>query len=142
MAWKSGEEMKLLDGMLKQRSGLNERIQVFDYAPRPFLLSLIRSAKAVVFPSLYEGFGLPVLEAMQLGVPTLCSTEGSLPEVAGHASINVDPYDVAAIARGLRILDQDYEVRRQLALAGAERAKMFDSSSYKARLLGMYDRVL
>jgi glycosyltransferase involved in cell wall biosynthesis len=142
LAWKSGEEMKLLDSMLKQRADLIERIQVFDYAPRPFLLSLIRSAKAVVFPSLYEGFGLPVLEAMQLGVPTLCSTEGSLPEVAGNASLSVDPYDIAAIARGMQILDQDYDVRRQLAVAGTERAKLFDSSSYKARLLSMYDKVV
>lgn len=142
LAWKSGEEMKLLDSMLKQRAGLNERIQVFDYAPRPFLLSLIRSAKAVVFPSLYEGFGLPVLEAMQLGVPTLCSTEGSLPEVAGSASLNVDPYDVGAIARGLQILDQDNQVRRQLALAGADRAKLFDASTYRAKLLEMYDKVV
>ncbi|MBC8739238.1 glycosyltransferase [Paraburkholderia sp. UCT31] len=142
LAWKSDEEMKLLNSMLKQRSGLNQRIQVFDYAPRPFLLSLIRSAKAVVFPSLYEGFGLPVLEAMQLGVPTLCSTEGSLPEVAGNASLNVDPYDVAAIARGLQILDQDCEVCRQLVLAGTERAKMFDAGNYKTRLRNMYEKVV
>ncbi|MFM0649271.1 glycosyltransferase family 1 protein [Paraburkholderia bryophila] len=142
MAWKSGEEMKLLDSMLKQRAGLSERIQVFDYAPRPFLLSLIRAAKAVVFPSLYEGFGLPILEAMQLGVPTLCSTEGSLPEVAGNASVYVDPYDVAAIARGLKILDQDHEVRRQLTLAGAERAMIFDAQSYRTRLMNMYEKVM
>lgn len=137
-AWKSGEEMKLLDSIVKQRRDLKERIQVFDYAPRPFLLSLIRSAKAVVFPSLYEGFGLPALEAMQLGTPTLCSSEGALPEIVGDASLSVNPYDVKSIAAGLRILDEDEGVRRALVAAGLERAKLFAPAAYRGRLLRMY----
>jgi glycosyltransferase involved in cell wall biosynthesis len=137
-AWKSGEEMKLLDSIVKQRRDLKERIQIFDYAPRPFLLSLIRSAKAVVFPSLYEGFGLPALEAMQLGTPTLCSSEGALPEIVGDASLSVNPYDVKSIAAGLRILDEDEGVRRALVAAGFERAKLFGPAAYRGRLLRMY----
>lgn len=138
LAWKSDEEMKLFTSMLKQRPELGSQILVFDYAPRPFLISLIRSAKAVVFPSLYEGFGLPILEAMQLGTPTMSSTEGSLPEIAGGASLSVDPYDVSSIARGLRILDSDQDVRAELTAAGLLRAKAFDSDNYMTRLKYMY----
>jgi glycosyltransferase involved in cell wall biosynthesis len=139
-AWKSDEEMKLLGSILKQRRNLRNRVQIFDYAPRPFLISLIRAAKAVVFPSLYEGFGLPVLEAMQLGTPTLCSSEGALPEIVGDASLSVDPYDVKSIAAGLRTLDDDGDVRRGLVAAGFERAKLFGSAAYQGRLLNMYQR--
>lgn len=141
LAWKSDEEMKLFNSMLKSRNGLHERVRIFDYAPRVFLESLIRSAKAVVFPSLYEGFGLPVLEAMQLGTPTLTSNEGSLPEIAGEASISVDPYDVSAIARGLKALDQDADLRSTLTIAGIERAKLFSPGSYQVRLREMYESV-
>ncbi|MEY1592280.1 glycosyltransferase family 4 protein [Burkholderia sp. Bmkn7] len=141
LAWKSAEEMKLIDSLLKMRPELGRRIRVFDYAPRQFLVSLVRSAKAVVFPSLYEGFGLPVLEAMQLGTPTLSSTEGSLPEVAGDATLSVDPYDVAAIARGLTQLDCDDALRARLAAAGIERATQFNMSIYQTRLRELYQRV-
>ncbi|MEZ2311109.1 glycosyltransferase family 4 protein [Paraburkholderia sp. RCC_158] len=142
LAWKADEEMKLVNAMLKQRPELRRRIRLFDYTSRPFLISLIRAAKAVVFPSLYEGFGLPILEAMQLGTPTLCSSGGSLPEIAGDASVCVDPYDVGDIARGLRILDQDEQLRKHLALAGVERAKVFSADAYKTRLLQMYGRII
>ena len=142
LAWKADEEMKLINAMLKQRPDLKSRIHVFDYTPRSFLISLIRVAKAVVFPSLYEGFGLPILEAMQLGTPTLCSTGGSLPEIAGEASVIVDPYNVNSIAHGLRQLDQDTELRTQLTARGIARAQMFDSTAYIDRLQTMYNRVL
>lgn len=142
LAWKSGEEMKLLDNLSKQRSGMHERIQLFDYVPRASLVSLIRASKAVVFPSLYEGFGLPVLEAMKLGVPTLCSREGSLPEVAGDAGLVVDPYDVSAIAKGLRTLDQDADLRKRLVSAGSEQSRCFSSEVYQQRLQDMYTSVL
>lgn len=141
LAWKSAEEMKLVESLLKMRPELTGRIRVFDYAPRPFLVSLVRSAKAVVFPSLYEGFGLPVLEAMQLGTPTLSSTEGSLPEIAGDATLSVDPYDVAAIARGLIQLDRDSDLRSRLSAAGIERAGRFNMTIYQARLNELYQRV-
>jgi glycosyltransferase involved in cell wall biosynthesis len=141
LAWKSDEEMRLVNEMLKGRPELRRRISVFDYVPRAFLISLIRAAKAVVFPSLYEGFGLPVLEAMQLGTPTLCSNGGALPEIAADASLCVDPYDVAGIARGLIALDQDSDLRRQLSEKGIERARFFDPDIYKVRLNEMYSRV-
>jgi glycosyltransferase involved in cell wall biosynthesis len=140
LAWKSDEEMKLYRAMVKDRRDdpVSERIKIFDYAPRPFLMSLIRCAKAVVFPSLYEGFGLPLLEAMQMGVATMSSTGGSLPEIAGNSSLLVDPYDTSSIAEGFRILDSDSDFRKKLSAFGLERAKNFDSTKYKERLLEIY----
>ena len=71
-----------------------KRVIQLDYLPRRLLMKLVASARAVLFPSLYEGFGLPVLEAMLLGAPVVTSTMGSLPEVAGDAALLADPYDV------------------------------------------------
>lgn len=141
-AWKSDDEMRLYDSIEKRNSGEKSKIHIFDYAPRPFLISLIRAAKAVVFPSLYEGFGLPVLEAMQLGTPTLCSNGGSLPEIAGSASICVDPYDTSDIRRGLEMLDADESLRSRFSVEGIERAKIFGAESYRKKLQSLYDEVL
>ncbi|KWC77574.1 glycosyltransferase family 4 protein [Burkholderia cepacia] len=137
-AWKSREEMKLFHSLVKSDSEAARNIKMFDYAPRSFLTSLIRCSKAVVFPSLYEGFGLPVLEAMQLGVPTLTSSEGSLPEISGGASLTVDPYDISSIAKGLFRLDQDAAIRSELGSAGLIQAKTFSSEIYRTRLASMY----
>ena len=138
LAWQSEDEMKLYTSLLKQDPTLKSRIQLIGYAPYSLLISLIRGAKAIAFPSLYEGFGLPVLEAMQLGVPTLCSGESSLPEIAGNASRFVDPYDVASIARGLRDLDEDPDLRAELSARGKEQAKKFDALNYRRALESLY----
>lgn len=136
--WQSEDELRLLSS--SRSTGVQKVIQL-ERLPRPLLLRLIRSARAVVFPSLYEGFGLPVLEAMQLGAPVLTSMTSSLPEVVGEAGILVDPYDVAAIAAGLRALDSDESLRRRLSAAGLEQAQRFSQSAYLNRLEAMYDRV-
>ena len=106
------------------------------------LFTLVRGAKAVAFPSLYEGFGLPALEAMMLGTPVLTSNTSSLPEVVGDAALKVDPYDVRAIAGGLRALDDDAQLRARLSLAGGEQARLFTMDRYQERLAAMYDKVL
>jgi len=138
MAWKSDEEMKLYNSLTSQDPRLKRRIKVLGYLPHPFLISLIRSAKAVVFPSLYEGFGLPVLEAMELGIPTLCSREGSLREVAGDATVLVDAYEVGSIARGLESLDKNDELRHELITAGKQQAAKFSKRIYQERLSELY----
>ena len=97
-------------------------------------MRLVRGAKAVAFPSLYEGFGLPVLEAMQLGVPVLTSNTSSLVQVAGNASVMVDPYDIRAIAGGLAALDSDADLRSRIAQAGGKQAGMFSTRLYTQRL--------
>lgn len=138
MAWKSDEEMKLYNSLISQDPRLKRRIKILGYLPHPFLVSLIRSAKAVVFPSLYEGFGLPVLEAMELGTPTLCSREGSLTEVAGDASVFVDAYEVGSIASGLESLERNDELRHKLVTAGKHQAAKFSKRIYQERLSELY----
>jgi len=101
-------------------------------------VSLIRGARATLFPSLYEGFGLPVLESMLLGTPVLTSTEGSLPEVAGDAALLVDPYDVDAIRQGILTLDADEDLRSELSARGREQAEKFSPERYQARLEEAY----
>jgi glycosyltransferase involved in cell wall biosynthesis len=134
--WSSGAQLRLLD------DGAGGRVRRLGYLPRELLLQLVRGARAVVFPSLYEGFGLPVLEAMALGAPVLTSTAASLPELAGEAALLADPYDVAAIREGLARLDGDPELRRRLADAGPRRAQLFSAERYQARLRRLYDVAL
>jgi glycosyltransferase involved in cell wall biosynthesis len=88
----------------------------------PFLLS---GATAFLFPSLYEGFGMPPLEAMACGTPVLSSNTSALPEVVGDAGILVDPYDIDAIANGIRCLSEDKQLRGLLSDRGLERVKQF-----------------
>ncbi len=84
-----------------------------------------RGAVAFIFPSLYEGFGLPPLEAMACGTPVLTSNVTSLPEVVGDAARMVDPYDVDAIAEGIQRLIGDDNLRKELSQKGLARAKLF-----------------
>jgi glycosyltransferase involved in cell wall biosynthesis len=105
------------------------------------LISLIRGAKAVLFPSLYEGFGLPALEAMSLGTPVLASNTASMPEVVGEAALKVDPYDTRALVEGIRALDNDADLLGRLAEAGPIRAQEFSPERYQARLLKLYSKV-
>lgn len=113
-----------------------------DYLPREMLLRLVRGAKAVMFPSLYEGFGLPALEAIRLGTPVISSSISSLPEVVGEAGLLVDPYDAQEIAMAIRALDQDPTLGPRLTAAAPAQAAKFSDEAYQARLAAMYDRVL
>jgi glycosyltransferase involved in cell wall biosynthesis len=89
------------------------------------LARLYRGATAFVFPSLYEGFGLPPLEAMACGAPVLVSNVCSLPEVVGDAGLLVDPKDIGAIAENMRILVHSEETQKTLRAQGLLRAKRF-----------------
>jgi glycosyltransferase involved in cell wall biosynthesis len=88
----------------------------------------IGAAHALVYTSLYEGFGIPIVEAMKCGVPVLTSTCSSMPEIAGEAALLVDPYDVGAIANGMDQLASNSDLHHRLSIAGLERAKAFDWS--------------
>ncbi len=140
-AWLDEGETALLNQVMRDGGPSAQRIRRYDYMPFSLLISLIRGAKATLFPSLYEGFGLPVLELMALSTAVLTSTGGSLPEVAGDAAISVDPYDVQAMTRGLRALDADEDLRADLVRSGTAQAARFSVEAYRDRLAQMYRRV-
>jgi glycosyltransferase involved in cell wall biosynthesis len=120
---------------------LRDRVLLLDYVPFRLLMGLVRGARAVLFPSLYEGFGLPVLEAMSLGAPVLTSNVASLPEVAGDAALQVDPYDVGALAEAIRRLDSDAALRAELSARGPKQAARHSPEAYGRRLVELYARV-
>lgn len=144
--WKSKSELRMLAAeqvraKLGTESGRATIVQL-EYAPHAHLVSLIRGARAVLFPSLYEGFGLPVLEAMSLGTPVLTSNVSSLPEIAEGAAVSINPYNSAEIAEAISRLDADDDLCAALAHAGRKRAEMFSKDAYDRRLAGLYERLL
>lgn len=100
------------------------------------LPALYRQAVMLVYPSLYEGFGLPVLEAMACGTPVITSGTSSLPEVAGEAALTVDPTDMADIAQAMAELLDNISLRNRLREEGIERARQFTWTRTAQRLLG------
>ncbi|QDK34849.1 glycosyltransferase family 4 protein [Sphingomonas sp. IC081] len=141
-AWKSDQELQVLNQKGKLGEKARKRVVQLPYVPFPMLITLIRGARGVLFPSLYEGFGLPALEAMLLGTPVLCSDTASLPEIAGDAALMVDPYDTAAICQGIRTLCADADLRAELSRRGLIQARKFAPEAYRARLDELYRRFL
>jgi len=143
--WRNDEELRLLaalNGLPKSAQSKKERIIRLEYLPFSLLVSVIRGAKATFFPSLYEGFGLPVLESMALGTAVLTSNTSSLPEVAGDAACLIDPYDTQAMAEAMRALETNQTYRLTLEAKGRERAKLFSEEAYAKRLQAVYQTVL
>ena len=110
---------------LVRTSRFADRIHLTGYIPEDHLAPLLAGASFFCYPSLFEGFGLPVLEAQTAGVPVLTTYSSSLPEVAGDAAILVDPTDVDAIAAAMLELSRDEELRQKLIAAGYENVKRF-----------------
>lgn len=105
--------------------GLRDRVYFLNYIPHSQLPDIIRGATALVFPSLWEGFGLPVLEAMGCGTPVITANCASLPEVAGEAAILVDPIKTQEIANAMTTLTNDSNLRQKLRELGLKRASQF-----------------
>jgi glycosyltransferase involved in cell wall biosynthesis len=108
-----------------RRLGLEDRVVLTGYVPDDELPVLLGGALAFVFPSLYEGFGLPVLEAMACGTPVVCANTSSLPEVAGDAALLVDPLVVSDMTAALVRVLTDGGLRRALTESGFRRVKQF-----------------
>jgi glycosyltransferase involved in cell wall biosynthesis len=123
----AGKRGWLYDDLFTQvaRAGLAERVIFPGYIADADLPALLSASLAFVFPSLYEGFGIPVLEAGACGVPVITSNTSSLPEVAGDAALLVDPHDVDAIADAMYRLVTDADLRAELTRRGQENIKRF-----------------
>jgi glycosyltransferase involved in cell wall biosynthesis len=123
----AGQRGWLYDDIFSEvrRLGLTERVTLTGYLPDDDLPALLSGALAFVFPSLYEGFGLPVLEAMACGAPVVCSNASSLPEVAGDAALLVEPLDVQAWAAALLRIVTEEGLRRELVARGFRQAQRF-----------------
>ncbi|MGI9116036.1 MAG: glycosyltransferase [Gaiellales bacterium] len=123
--------------------GLGDAVRRIGYVQgEPALRDLYAAAGVFAFPSLYEGFGLPVAEAMATGTPVLTSDATALPEVAGGAAVLVDPHDPAAIADGLARLLDDEALRARCRAAGLERAAQLTWTAAADRLVGVWQDVL
>ncbi|MGC9505233.1 glycosyltransferase family 4 protein [Baaleninema sp.] len=121
--------------------GVSDRVKFLDYVKREDLPILTNQAIALVFPSLWEGFGLPVLEAMACGCPVIASNLASIPEVAGNAALLVDPYNSEAMAAAMGQVAADDGLRSQLRQAGFERSRQFSwekTGRETARVLQQY----
>ncbi|MEM9449991.1 MAG: glycosyltransferase family 1 protein [Cyanobacteria bacterium P01_E01_bin.6] len=122
--------------------GIADQVKILDYVSYEALPTLLNQAIALVFPSLWEGFGLPVLEAMACGTPVITSNLSSLPEVAGDAALLVDPYDVGAIALAMGTILTDDTARHDLRTAGLERVKQFSWEKTGQRTVDVLKRYL
>jgi glycosyltransferase involved in cell wall biosynthesis len=120
---------------------LHKYVRFLGYLPEETLAVLYRLAGVFVFPSLYEGFGLPPLEAMASGTPVVTSNVSSLPEVAGDAAVLVDPLDPSAIADGIYRVLTDERLRRDLRRKGLARAAQFSWESSVRRVHEIYEEV-
>jgi glycosyltransferase involved in cell wall biosynthesis len=118
---------------------LHKYVRFLGYLPEETLAVMYRLAGVFVFPSLYEGFGLPPLEAMASGTPVVTSNVSSLPEVAGDAAILVDPYQPESIAEGIRRVLCDESLRRELRVKGLARARQFSWETSVRRVREIYD---
>jgi len=123
-------------------AGVAEDVRFLGWVSGAEIEGLWSLAEGFVFPSLYEGFGLPVLEAMARGVPVACSNASSLPEVAGDAALTFDPHDRPAITAAIERLLSDKALVEQLRVKGRERAQMFTWERTARLTLESYARAL
>lgn len=122
--------------------GFTRKVKLLEYVTRQDLSYLYKGAFCFVFPSLYEGFGLPPLEAMSLGCPVITSNIASLPEVCGDAAIYVDPYNSEEIREAIENLINNPQLQTQLVEAGKERVEFFSMENYTKKLYEAYTKII
>jgi glycosyltransferase involved in cell wall biosynthesis len=123
------------------RLGLEGQVVMLGYVPRAEFLQLLRGAEFMVFPSLFEGFGIPVAEAMAVGCPVACARASSLPELVGGEGLTFDPGRVEEIARAISLLAKDPVLRRRLVERLARRAERFTPARMATATAAVYERV-
>lgn len=141
LAGKEDPRYREVHEAVKQLS-LQERVVFLDQVPEDDLPALYGGAALFVFPSLYEGFGLPLLEAMACGVPVVCSSTSSLPEIAGRAAVMIDPLDVSQLARALERVLEDSDLRASMREEGLKQAAHFSWERTAKETLAVYRQVL
>jgi len=122
--------------------GLKEKVQVLGFVSDNDLVKIYNLARLFCFPSLYEGFGLVILEAMACGCPVLTSNTSSLPEVAGEAAFLVDPHSTQSITEGIKTILGDEKFRQDLIEAGLGRAKEFSWEKTAQKTIEVYQKIL
>ncbi len=110
---------------LVKELGLEDKVRLLDFVPQEDLPALYKNAQMFIYPSLYEGFGLPVLEAMNCGTPVICSNASSLSEVGGEAVEYFNPRDAEELAKKIKLLLNNENLRQEFIRKGKERAKKF-----------------
>jgi glycosyltransferase involved in cell wall biosynthesis len=131
-------------GRLLQRArelGIAEHVTLRGFVTEPELVALYNGAQMFVYASLYEGFGLPVLEAMSCGTPVIASCRTSVPEIAGGAALLVDPTDVDALAGAMRTIAGDESTRQRLRELGLSQAAAFSWEQAAADVVRVYETV-
>lgn len=140
----AGRKGWLYDGVFRKvdQLSLGDDVVYLGYVPDEDLPKLYNLAEVFVFPSLYEGFGLPPLEAMACGTPVITSESSSLPEVVGEAGLMVPADDRKALAEAMRELLSDRSLRDKLARRGVRQARKFTWQAAGQRVLAIYERLL
>lgn len=124
-----------------KRLNIEGKIIFTDHVPDYELPTLYSGAKVFVFPSLYEGFGLPPLEAMACGTPVITSNTTSLPEVVGNAGIMIDPFDLNGFREAISLLISDHSLYEEYVKRGLERVKLFNQIEMSRRLLTAIEEI-
>ncbi len=125
-----------------KQTGMSDAVDFLDFVPDDDLVALFSACDAFVFPSLYEGFGLPPLEAMACGAPVICSNTSSLPEVVGDAALLVNPREVGEMANAIERVITDSMLRDELRAKGLAQAKKFSWERAARETLAVYERVI
>jgi glycosyltransferase involved in cell wall biosynthesis len=118
------------------------QVRLLGYVPRTDLGQIIAGGISLVYPSIYEGFGLPPLEAMACAVPPIVSNVSSLPEVVGDAGVSLDPFDIDGMTEAMRYMIEDESARASLALRARERAQTFTWDRAVAQTIAVYREAL
>jgi alpha-1,3-rhamnosyl/mannosyltransferase len=135
--WEAGNTMQKIAG-----SPVRERIIYKGFVSNQELVRLYQHALCVAYPSLYEGFGIPILEAMQMACPVITSNIGAMKEVSGEAALHVDPYSTESIAEGMVAIIENETLRKQLVRAGLERVKTFTWQQCAEDTMNVYKKLL
>jgi glycosyltransferase involved in cell wall biosynthesis len=136
-AWLVGETLRAI-----RASGFSDSIILTGYVPDADLPALYSGARCFIYPSFFEGFGLPPVEAMKCGVPVIAGNRTSLMEVVGDAGLLVDPLDPEAMAFGLTRVLNDSDLREELSVKGLNRSRLFNWQETARRTLEVYQRAV